>query len=73
MAAAVLSTDQQARIREAALLPPVLQEAYLTFSVNVSGASIIGGPNRQLLREFSTDLVNYYNVTTSDELFFTAV
>jgi hypothetical protein len=70
MAAAVISTDRQATYRMSTLLPPVSQEGYLTFSVNVSeSSSIIWGPSRQLLREFSTDLVNFYNATTSDEPF----
>lgn len=64
---AAVATERQFEGRQAVLLPPVSQEANLTFSANVSqSAAIQWAPNRQLLRGFSADLVNYYVATTSN-------
>ena len=63
--ASAAATSNQRFYRNALILPPVLQESNLSFSLNVSeNAPVIFAPNRQLLREFATDLLNFYNATS---------
>ncbi|KAL4864420.1 hypothetical protein BDV12DRAFT_205676 [Aspergillus spectabilis] len=64
---AAVATERQSAGRSAVVLPPVSQEANMTFSANVTDSvNIRWVANRQLLREFSSDLANYYLATTSD-------
>ncbi|KAL4935555.1 hypothetical protein BDV06DRAFT_228714 [Aspergillus oleicola] len=67
MIEAAVATERQFTGRDALLLPPVSQEGFLSLSPNVSETTdLVWAPNRQLLREFSGDLINYYNATQSD-------
>ena len=61
------ASAQQANYRNATLLPPVLQESHMSFSVNISkDQPIIWTANRQLLREFGDDFLDFYYSTASD-------
>src|SRR5207248_6147069 len=68
---AAVSTDDQIfnlntgdAIQHALLLPPVLQEGNMSFTVNISDSSI-WVPIRQTLRKISVDLEDYETATTT--------
>ena len=68
LVANAISSNQQAAYRNTLSLPAVLQEAALTFTFNLSEfSSTIWVPSRQLMRDFSVDLENYYSSTFSNE------
>ncbi|KAJ0419915.1 hypothetical protein BJY00DRAFT_324113 [Aspergillus carlsbadensis] len=59
-----VSTERQRAAYQARLLPAVSQEADLSLSANISDdAGILWAPVRQVSREFSADLQNYYAAT----------
>ncbi|KAL2846189.1 hypothetical protein BJY01DRAFT_247361 [Aspergillus pseudoustus] len=59
-----VATERQQAAYSALLLPPVSQENDLSLSANVSDdAGILWAPSRQVSREFSDDLQNYYTTT----------
>ncbi|RDW79299.1 uncharacterized protein DSM5745_06151 [Aspergillus mulundensis] len=62
---AAIATERQFQGREGVLLPPVSQEQQLSFSANVS-EPFRWVASRQLLRDFSKDLVNYHVATSSN-------
>lgn len=45
------------------LLPPIMQEANVSFTVNISGSPFMWTPSRQTLRDISTDLTDYDSMT----------
>ncbi|KAL4797759.1 hypothetical protein BDV19DRAFT_377302 [Aspergillus venezuelensis] len=69
MIEAAVATERQFVGRGAVLLPPVSQEGLLSLSPNVSETEdIVWAPNRQLLREFASDLQNYYLATSQRDI-----
>ncbi|KAL4903130.1 hypothetical protein BDW74DRAFT_180001 [Aspergillus multicolor] len=62
---AAVAIERQFQGREGVLLPPVSQEQQLSFSANVS-EPFRWVASRQLLRDFSQDLVNYHVATSSN-------
>ena len=68
LVANAVSSNQQADYRHTFPLPSVSQEAALTFTFNLSeSTSTIWVPSRQLIRDFSVDLGNYYSSTFSNQ------
>ncbi|TLD29602.1 hypothetical protein E2P81_ATG05896 [Venturia nashicola] len=45
--------------KKSLLLPPIMQEANVSFTVNISGSPFMWTPSRQTLRDISTDLTDY--------------
>ncbi|KAF2494956.1 hypothetical protein BU16DRAFT_562583 [Lophium mytilinum] len=69
LVAGAISSNRQFSSRKALVLPPISQENNLTFSLNISKSSpTIWVPNRQVLRDLSVDLTNFYSATTSGDV-----
>ncbi|QDS77289.1 hypothetical protein FKW77_004324 [Venturia effusa] len=50
------------------VLPPIMQEASVSFTVNISDSSFMWTPSRQTLRDISTDLTDYDYMTGNNPL-----